>query len=47
MNGFDPLGGLKTWHILVCFGLAIIGLLLGVIKLTEFVMWIYNHVKII
>ncbi len=47
MNGFNPPEGLKSWHIFVAIGLFICGLLTLIIELAEFVMWIYNHVKII
>lgn len=46
MNGFNPLGGLKTWHIVLCAILALIGFVLGILKLLDVFVWCYNHIKI-
>lgn len=47
MNGFNPLGGIKEWHIKIICVLAATGIVLSVWKLIELIIWIYKHIKFI
>lgn len=46
MNGFNPLGGLKEWHVTVALILAGLGLVLAIIKVIEIAIWCINHITI-
>lgn len=46
MNGFNPLGGLKNWHIYVAVSLMLLGVILGIWKFIELGSWCYHNMKI-
>jgi hypothetical protein len=46
MNGFNPLGGLKNWHVNLALTLAAIGLVAGAWKIVEVIIWLFKHVTI-
>lgn len=47
MNGFNPLVGLKEWHVwltLLLAGCGIIGLIIWIVK---GIIWMFNHIQIV
>lgn len=47
MNGFNPLGGLKEWHVKIGLILVGIGIVTFIVSIVKFIIWIANHVEII
>lgn len=47
MNGFDPLGGLKEWHIWVTLLFSVFGIVGFVICVIKAIIWISNHIEFI
>ncbi|MGY8911174.1 MAG: hypothetical protein ACKVIG_15135 [Flavobacteriales bacterium] len=47
MNGFNPLGGLKEWHLKLGCTLAIVGIIALIVTLIYAIIWLINHVQII
>lgn len=45
MNGFDPLGGLKEWHVVAVLALAATGIGFGVVKLIMGIIWLIQHTQ--
>jgi hypothetical protein len=46
MNGFNPLEGLKDWHIVIALILCVLGLILGAWKIIEIAIWCTKHIHI-
>ena len=47
MNGFNPLGGLKDWHIKLSCALVIVGAIALIVWIIKEIIWMINHVQII
>jgi hypothetical protein len=47
MDGFNPLGGLKGWHVTAGLILAGFGVLALFIMIIMGFIWLFNHVQII
>lgn len=47
MNGYDPLGGLKEWHIWVTLLFAGCGIIALLIWIVRGIIWMINHIQFI
>jgi hypothetical protein len=47
MNGFNPLEGLKDWHVWLTLLLAVCGVIGLLLFTVTGVIWIVNHIQIV
>jgi hypothetical protein len=43
MNGFNPLGELKDWHIKLCFAFCVVGAIDLIVEIVKDIIWFHSH----